>query len=157
MKYRILTAEELQPLENDLKAFLIVNGLDGDEWKKLNAEHPEKAVRVIASFSDAVLQVVYERLRFLEFRGPDNILVFKVGKETTEMISLQWPSDSPVDLSTPEGIHAAILADTGRIQWFSSEKPTGEDREAEIHQMIEQGCIPSSEEFWKSLHESIGQ
>ena len=157
MKYRILTAEELQPLENDLKAFLIVNGLDGDEWKKLNAEHPEKAVQVIAAFSDAVLQVVYERLQFLEFRGPDNIMVFKVGKEMTEMISLQWPSDSAVDLSTPEGIHSAILNNAGKIQWFASEKPTGEDKEAAIHRMIGQGCIPSSEEFWNSLNESVKQ
>jgi hypothetical protein len=36
MKYRILSQEELELLEDDLKAFLIVNGAHGDEWAEMN-------------------------------------------------------------------------------------------------------------------------
>jgi hypothetical protein len=40
MKYRRLTQEELTHLEGDLKAFLIINGIDGEAWEKLNQESP---------------------------------------------------------------------------------------------------------------------
>jgi len=44
MKYRILTADELVHFEEELKQFLIVNGVHGDEWEKMNRETPERAV-----------------------------------------------------------------------------------------------------------------
>jgi hypothetical protein len=44
MKYRRLTQEELTHLEGDLKAFLIINGIEGEAWEKLNQESPEKAL-----------------------------------------------------------------------------------------------------------------
>ncbi|WP_430405394.1 DUF6495 family protein [Fluviicola sp.] len=46
MKYRILSDEELQHLEGDLKAFLIINGVHGEEWAKLNQEDPQKAAGI---------------------------------------------------------------------------------------------------------------
>ena len=47
MKYRMLKADELSALEGDLKAFLIVNGIDGSIWERINNEEPEKAVKLV--------------------------------------------------------------------------------------------------------------
>ena len=40
MRYRMLSQEELELLEEDLKAFLIVNGIHADEWEQMNTAAP---------------------------------------------------------------------------------------------------------------------
>ena len=64
----MLSQEELELLEEDLKAFLIVNGIHADEWEQMNTAAPEKAIELVELFSDTVLQKVYENLRFIEHR-----------------------------------------------------------------------------------------
>ena len=54
MKFRILRDEELKVLEEDLKHFLIANGIDGDLWKEINENDPDKAIDLVAVFSDIV-------------------------------------------------------------------------------------------------------
>ena len=83
MKYRMLTADELVPFEEELKQFLIVNGVHGDEWEQMNRDTPEKAIELVELFSDTVLQKVYEKIEFLEFRSVDSCLVFHCLSEYT--------------------------------------------------------------------------
>lgn len=151
MKYRILSQEELQHLEGDLKAFLIINGVQGDEWKQLNEQQPEKALALVELFSDNVLQTVYEKLSFLEFRSADTCIVFHLGKEEQELIAIHRKENSSVDLSTVEGIHEALSNHVGDLHFFQSKKAYADIREIEIHLLLEQGCILSSVEFWDSL------
>ena len=94
MRYRILSDEELQHLEGDLKAFLIINGLHGEEWAKLNQEEPQKVLDLVELFSDQVLQTVYEKVRFLEHRTSDSCLVFHLGEQEQELIAIQKKGDS---------------------------------------------------------------
>lgn len=151
MKFRLLTNEELSALENDLKAFLIVNGVDGTEWEHINKNQPEKALQLVELFSDTVLQKVYEKIRFLEFRSAKTCIVFNCEKEETKLISLQLSEKSTADLSTPESIHKALVQFPQDIQFIKQSRPHKKTREEEVHQLLEQGCIPSVEEFWVSL------
>lgn len=151
MKFRCLTNEELTVLENDLKAFLIVNGIDGDEWAKINQNEPEKAIKLVEIFSDSVLQIAYSKMKYLEYRSPKTCIVFHCGDTNTEIISLQLNETTQADLSTPESIHHALLNHAGDIQLNRQSKPNNKSREEEIHQLLEQGCVPSSKEFWVSL------
>lgn len=150
MKYRILTNEELIPLEEDLKAFLIINGVDGSEWEKINTHQPVKALELVELFSDVVLQKVYEKIKFLEYRAKSSCMVFKCGEETIELISIQT-TDEFEDLSTPETLHEALKKEDSNLTFFKSTKNYSGNREQEIHQMIESGCLLSSEEFWGLL------
>lgn len=151
MKFRLLTNDELSVLEDDLKAFLIINGIDGTEWKRINKNEPQKAVGLVEIFSDTVLQKVYSKIRFLEYRSPKTCIVFNCKAEETELIYLQLSEKSYADLSTPESIHTALLNNTEEIQFVKQSHPHRKTREEEIHQLIEQGCVPSVEEFWVSL------
>ena len=81
MKYRILSQEELELLEDDLKAFLIVNGIHGDEWREMNKSNPVKAVELVELFSDTVLQKVYDKIRFIEHRSPKSCMVFHLKED----------------------------------------------------------------------------
>ena len=151
MKYRILSSEELKHLEEELKQFLIVNGVHAEEWERINSEEPDTAIDLVELFSDSVLQKVYEKVRFLEHRSKTSCLAFHAGKDEVEMISVVRKEGSNLDLSTPESIHHALLNHAGDIQLNRQSKPNNKSREEEIHQLLEQGCVPSSKEFWVSL------
>lgn len=155
MKYRILSDEELQHLEGDLKAFLIINGVHGEEWAKLNQEEPQKALELVELFSDQVLQTVYEKVRFLEHRTPDSCIVFHFQEQEQELIAIQKNPDSNCDLSTIEGVHEALTKSTNHLSFFTSKKNYALSREMEIHKLIEQGAVLSDAVFWNSLKEII--
>ena len=155
MKYRILTDEELQHLEGDLKDFLIINGIHGEEWEKLNREEPKKAVELVELFSDQVLQTVYEKVSYLEHRSPDSCLVFHFGEQEQELIAIQKKPDTTIDLSTVDGIHEALTKAPNDLSFFTSKKNYNESREMEIHQLIRQGAVLSDANFWNSLKEIL--
>lgn len=151
MKYRILTDDELTYLEEDLKHFLIVNGVHAEEWERLNKEDKEKAIQLVEIFSDSVLQKVYEKISFVEFRSVDTCMVFNCLPDKMELITIQKKANSAVDLSTPESIHAALTKSPSDLEFFKTEKKYSDVRENEIHQLMEQGCFNSSKEFWDTL------
>lgn len=155
MKYRLLLSEELSHLDEDLKHFLIVNGIHGEEWERINKEQPEKAIQLVEIFSDTVLQKVYEKITYLEFRSPGTCMVFFCTPENLKLISIQRKEGAELDLSSPESIHEALRTKIKELDFFRSEKPYSKDRESEIHQMLEQGCFISSSEFWNILNEVL--
>lgn len=154
MKYRMLSEEELQIFEEDLKQFLIVNGVHNDEWVEMNASNPEKARGLVGLFSDSVLQKVYEKLRFIEHRSNSSCMVFHLLEDKIELISINAKGDE-VDLSSPEGIHEALVQKSDALTFFQSEKKYSKTREIEIHEMLMQGCVNSSEAFWMQLKKAL--
>lgn len=155
MKYRILTNEELHVFAEDLKHFLIVNGVHAEEWEEINKNDKEKAIKLVELFSDNVLQIVYEKIKFIEHRSEKSCLVFKLNAENIEMISLTLKEGAVSNLSTPASIHDAIVNRPSELQIFTSSKTYSKERELEIHEMLEQGCLNSSEEFWVSLNKLV--
>ena len=152
MKYRLLTDEELKHLEEELKHFLIVNHVHKEEWERINKEQPELALELVGLFSDQVLQRVYENISFLENRTKDSCFVFHCYKEKIDLIAIQAKNENKsIDFSTPESIHEALTKHSKDVGFFRHSKPYTKSREEEIHQLIEQGCVKSTESFWNSL------
>lgn len=156
MKYRMLTKEELVHLEDELKQFLIINGVEGETWQKLNENNPEKAIQLVGLFSDMVLQRVYEKLTFLEFRSTESCMLFRVLEDHIELISITPKSGSMVDLSTIESIHTALKEESDQLNYFTSSKTFTSTREEEIHLLVQQGCEVSSKEFWDAIVQVLG-
>ena len=94
---------------------------------------------------------MYEKVRFLEHRSKTSCLAFHAGKDEVEMISVVRKEGSNLDLSTPESIHTAFVEHPEELKWFSTRRPYTEEREKEIHQLFEQGCVLSTEIFWTAL------
>ncbi|MDX2359440.1 MAG: DUF6495 family protein [Crocinitomicaceae bacterium] len=155
MKYRMLTTEELQVFEEDLKQFLIVNGVHSEEWEEMNKSNVEQATKLVELFSDSVLQKVYEKINFVEHRSVESCMVFKFDEEAMQLISINAKEQGVVDLSTPESIHESLTKKPNNLTIFKSQKPYDKEREEEVHEMIEQGCFISTEEFWKLLEEVL--
>lgn len=155
MKYRLLSDDELKVFEEDLKHFLVVNGLENDTWTELNKNDPAKALGVIELFSDTVLQKVYENIKFIEHRSKNSCMVFHLKEKEIELISINGKPGSTVDLSTPESIHDALVNNSGELNIFQTKKNYSKEREVEIHEMIASGCVNSSEAFWILLQKVI--
>lgn len=151
MKYRILTNEELAILEKDFVAFLIVNGIEGDMWAKINQEEPDKAIELVELFSDTVLQKVYEKIFYLEKRSEESCMVFYIGEKDMQLIVLSRKSESTIDLTTPELIHSALTNNLSDLEVFSSKKPLNKTHELEVHDLVSSGCVLSDKSFWTSL------
>ncbi len=121
----------------------------------MNEQEPEKALALVELFSDKVLETVYEKLEYLEFRTVESCLVFKMGKTDQSLISIQRKPGSSLDLSTPEGIHNALRDHFPELELFTSKRNYTQEREMEIHVLITQGCVLSSAEFWNALEEIV--
>lgn len=151
MKYRILTKEEMEIFDEDFKHFMITNGVTNEEWIEMNQSDLEKATALVELFSDTVLQKVYEKLQFIEFRSEDACMVFHCKKENMELISLN-KKGGKADLSTPKTIHNSLTNYPDDLSIFKTEKNYTDSREKEMHQLFEKGCFVSSQEFWDALH-----
>ncbi len=155
MKYRMLNEEERKIFDEDFKAFLITNGIHAEEWAEMNTNDVEKATSLVELFSDIVLEKVYQKIEFIEFRAKDSCLVFRCSPDEMHLISIVSKDQNTVDLSTPESIHKAMVEQSGKLDVFRTKKAYSTIREFEIHQMIEQGCVNSSKEFWEALEQVL--
>ncbi len=157
MKYRILTNEELAELEDQLKQFLIVNGVHTDDWKRINEEEPDKALDLVELFSDYVLQIVYENTKYLEKRTPDTVYFFNYGEDKAILIGLQKKNkENPnLDLSTAESVADALRNHSTELVFFQQEKEYTKGREMEIHDMFTNGCTKTTKEFWELLQKIV--
>jgi hypothetical protein len=149
MKYRILSNEELSHFDEDLKAFLIIHGIDGPLWEKMNRETPEKAIELVELFSDVVLQRVYENISYLEFRSPDTFAVFHLEPEQQSLVLVKSLNTEIAELSTPEQIQEAVSKQIEQLEFFRSNRSYPADRELAVHQLLDQGCVLSDESIWK--------
>ena len=154
MKYRTLSGEELEVFAEDLKHFLIVNGVHAEEWEEINKSDKQKAIHLVELFSDNVLQIVYEKMKFIEHRSKSSCMAFHLKEDEIELISLNV-KEGDSDLSTPESIHDALVNRPNEIAIFKTSKKYIKEREIEIHEMLEQGCLNSFEAFWRSLEKLI--
>ena len=150
MKYRILTKEEMNVFDEDFKHFMITNGVTNEEWIEMNQSDLKKATALVELFSDTVLQKVYEKIQFIEFRSEDACMIFNCLPEGLELISLNKKSGD-ANLSTPETIHEALTNSPDTLSIFKTNKSYSVSREAEIHELFEKGCFVSSQEFWNAL------
>ena len=154
MKYRMLTNEEMEVFDEDFKHFLIVNGVSNEDWVEMNKSNVDKATSLVELFADTVFQKVYEKMRFVEHRSDASCMVFKLNQENIELISINRKSED-VSLATPESIHEALVKRPELLTVFKTEKAYSKERELEVHEMVSQGCVNSSEAFWMMLEKVI--
>lgn len=155
MKYRILKDEELAELEDILKQFLIVNGVHGEEWKRLNEEEPDKALDLIELFSDHVLQIVYEKTFYIEKLTPNMAFFFHFDKDAIHLISIQRKNmdESSLDLSSIEKVLDALKNRITELVYFRQSKSYSKSREEELHEMFQAGCSKMIDSDWKLINE----
>lgn len=154
MRFRRLTIEELKALEPELKQFLIVNEMYGDDWEKLNQENPDKAQALVDVFSDNVLDKVYSKIDFLEKRAPNAFSVFSVTNTDIETITIQ---SNTIELFTNEQIEVALNQHLAALEIFCGTKKIETTKSDEVFKLIQSGCDLSTYDVWHSFSSFLDQ
>ena len=154
MRFRLLSKEELQHLENEFKHFLIVNHIHSDEWGKINEQEPEKALTLVELFSDTVLLKVYEKIEYLEFRSKHLFSVYRILPEKIQAIHLKSENET-VSLAHEDEISKAVNETPLNLSIYRAEKMVKPFKEDEVHRLVEQGCVKSTELVWEQFSKLI--
>ena len=134
MKYRRLSEEELQEMEQEFIQYLVANGIDAGDWKKI--QQTDEATNWIENFSDVVLQKALEGIKYLEFRSAHEARFFECGEKEMNLVAM---TSKEVDLTNSEQLTAAINQ-PGKIELFKGNKKYSKSRELELFEMTQSGC-----------------
>ncbi|HLV43301.1 MAG TPA: DUF6495 family protein [Brumimicrobium sp.] len=94
MKYTRLSLQDLKDLEKEFIEFLILNGIDADEWERLKVKDTDKVEQVIDHFSDVIWEGVLRKTEMVEHRRADKLTVCRVKKgELTTLLIRSLDSD----------------------------------------------------------------
>jgi hypothetical protein len=151
VKYRYLEKDELSHFEEEFKQFLIVNHIYHEDWLKINKEHPQKALDLVGLFSNQILQRVYEKIKYLEFRSKNYCDVFFFDKNEVFLIKVESKIENKFNFNNANEIHSALTSNFSEVNLYKSSKKYKATREIEIHLLLEKGAILSSKDFWDSL------
>ena len=153
-KYRRLTNEELELLEDDLIQFLAANSVTGDDWEKLKKDEPDRAMGLIDRFSDIVFEKVLSKDVDLEHRSPKKLKLFRCEQKRIRLMGLDLPASSPIDMTDPEA-YKELMQDPKKYgtgaDVYKAEKGYDKDREEEIKEMLEHGSRLTEKKFFTLL------
>ena len=153
MKYTRLTKEQLEELHEEFSRFLASQQIDKNEWDTLKKEKPEVAEQELDVFSDLIWESVMDKAEWLEHYSKNHIFLFKLGKEDMESIVIH--AHTPLaDFLTEGGLqwlNENIFSDD--VHLSRGKKDFGDDRNAEIFGLIEQGAILSDGVLYKQLED----
>lgn len=148
MKYKRLTEEELGHLEKEFISFLAHAQITAQDWEKLKRDETAKAHELIDVFSDVVYDKVLKKIKFLEFRDSKTLNVFKFDDHKVCLAGIRVHTHSPVDLTQTSDFSSI---DTTGINTVYSEKEYNKDREQEIFDMLQTGCLITDERLYDLL------
>lgn len=150
MKYRRLSNDELIELEKDFVKFLAANTITADDWVKLKKNDPNKVEELIGVYSDIVYDKTLTQLEFLEFKTPYDIKTFHCQKDKMVMMGIAVAPDAGVNFLeeiAPKEMMAALKQSGQEVQIYTAEKGYNDNREKELFNMLESGCLISKDGY----------
>jgi hypothetical protein len=135
MHYPCLSLEQLEALETDFVAFLIVNGVEGETWKTLNETNPSKAQELANLFSQVVWEKVLKETNYVKRISESERIFGYLGEEQGVLL---------IGQQNPSGwaFHKA------KKQWEGK-------REAEVFTLLQQGFERATEQEFTEVSQLI--
>ena len=148
MKYRRLDLAELKTLEKDFVRFLASNHITADDWVKLKKENPEKVEDLLDVYSDIVWNKTLSQIQYLEFIRPTDCKLFYCKEEEIHLLGLSIVKDAGMNflqINLVTDLPELIAEYKEQISVYSSKKAYQKDREKELFDLLESGCLISKE------------
>ena len=153
MKYSRLSKEQFEELHPEFTRFLASNQIDKNEWDTVKQDKPEVAEQVLDVFSDMVWDAVLDKAEWLEHYSKNHIFLFKLRKDEMESIVIH-AHNADADFLTQEGLqwlNENIFSEAVKVT--RGKKPFGEDRNAEVFELIQQGTILTDGTVYKQFED----
>jgi hypothetical protein len=87
--YPALSLDQLKALEQELVAFLIVHGIDGETWSKMNAQTPKKAEELVGLFTRTVWDKIADQTEVLKCISDLESTYVKIGATDGFLITVR--------------------------------------------------------------------
>ncbi len=127
---RRLYNEELEVLSDEFISYLILNGIDAEEWKKIKNEDVEKAELNILEFSNNYFNVMISGIEYVTFNVAESVH------------TIQFRSQDRSEFLFKQSENATV---------GFKETPFLKNRELDIFQLLENGYKPDKGEAYKKL------
>ena len=150
MKYRRLQNEELKELEKDFVKFLAANHVTADDWVKLKKNDQDKVEELIGLYSDIVYDKALTKLEYLEFKTPNDIKTFHCQADKMVLMGIAVSPTAGVDFTkdlSAQNMMEILKKNSQEIQIYTAEKAYNYNREKELFQMMESGCLISKDGY----------
>lgn len=89
MNYPRIPLDQLIELEKELVSFLIVHGIDGELWKTMNNDNPEKAEELVQLFSNTVWEKIADQTEAMKRISDHETTFVKIGAEEGYLVNIQ--------------------------------------------------------------------
>lgn len=147
-KYKPLSIEELQSLEKEFVAFLVLNGIMHDDWVKMKDQDSVGAQKMTELFADVVWEGILRKTKYLDFRSPHSIKCFQCLEDKIVLVGVD---STHTDMSTPEFAKLPTKEYPDDVIAYTTEKCYNKSRELEIFEMLDWGCVISEGQLFKEL------
>jgi len=152
MKYRILSWEELQELEKEFVEFLAANGIDGQLWKKIKEEEPEKVDRFIELFSDVIFEANMRKVKFLEMRSQHDLVCFQCLDNELVAVGMKDPQKrTEVDFRDTDFIARSSTNPPRGLEVYTTNHKYEKQREVELFDLTQKGAVITDNKLFNSL------
>jgi hypothetical protein len=151
MKYKRLAPEELQHLEKEFISFLASAQITAPDWEKMKKNEAEKANELIDVFSDVVYDKVLKKVRYVEFRDKKTLNIFHCADDKIYLVGLRVKDQIDLDLTAADIMKQWNNGDNAAVNVVRSEKAYSKERELEVLEMLESGCLITDDRLFNLL------
>lgn len=155
MKYARLTQEQFNELHQEFTNFLASQAIDKKEWDDLKVQKPEVAEQELDVFSDLIWEGVLNRAEFLEHFSKDYIFLFRCSDSFIHSIVIKSLNPDIDFLSRPGMEWLGDNLFTDNVEMKVGKKPFGDDRNASIFALLQQGTFLSNGELYKQIDAAL--
>lgn len=152
VKYKRLSKEELDELEKEFIDFLVINGIAAEDWQQMKTNQTEIAEEIIDQFSDVVWEGSLRKLEYLHRITERALYAFKCEADKIHLIRLADPNPR-ADLRDQEYRDNRLRNPSG-LKVSKKTKDYEKDREQELYNLIQMGCVISEGALYRSLDQA---
>jgi cag pathogenicity island protein 24 len=152
MKYKRLSSEELQALEPEFINFLATNSITAPDWVNLKETNMERVEELIELFSDMVYENILQKIAYLEYLSPRDLMIFHCKGESLHMVGIQLSDECGIDLTDEDFFDLWQSTEGIRgISVYSKEKKYNDERAVDVFQLIQSGCVITNEKLFNTI------
>lgn len=138
MKYRQLTKEQFESLNEEFAHFLATQSIDAKEWNEIKKGKPNLAIEEMNMFSDIVWEDVLSKTQYLEHFSETTANFFKCDENEIHRIVIKVNWD--INLLKQEGFEWLMKNPIDNsVDIFKGSKKYKIERNKEIFDLIEKG------------------
>lgn len=143
MKYRRLSNEELEQLEENFVRFLAAQSITGMDWTTMKTANPERTEELIGQFSDVVIEKTLHNIEYLEYKEKQDMKMFHCLPDKIVMYGLIAEGVTDLDFTSQD--QPAVMMDKmkksgANLKVYTAEKVYKDGKRLEeIFRMLEGG------------------